>query len=140
MMAPICDHFLCGAFGYEKFCHAKVTLCLLLFLRLFMIVFVIITLLRSFSYLILFMSQLGFLRFETCLSFRVRIIDDCQCQVEEEKGTDENESGEEEKDEGCVSFLVHNHDIRPTLECNALKYIKKRPEDVIKVRYIIVRV
>ena len=81
MVAPIFDHFLSGAFGYEKFCHAQVPLRLLLFLRLFMIIFVIITLLCSFSYLILLVSELGLLRLETGLSLRVRIIDDCQGQV-----------------------------------------------------------
>ena len=140
MMAPILNQFLGSTFGNEKLSNAKVAHSFLFIFRLLQIVFEIVSFLGGFSNLILFMSELGLLCLKTCLCFRILIIDDCECQIEEEEGADENESCEEEKYERRIGLLVHDHDIRPTLKRDALEDIQKGPKDVVKVRYIVVRV
>ena len=67
-------------------------------------------------------------------------MNDCQIEIEKEKGTDEDHGHEKEESRAGVHLLVHDHDLRPTLKSDALKHVEKCPEDVVKVGYIIVRI
>ena len=51
-----------------------------------------------------------------------RTVDDSKCQVEQEEGADEYQEKEEEEDETGVHFLVHDHDVGPAFQGDALEY------------------
>ena len=72
------------------------------------------------------------------LGGRVISLDDGQGKIEEEKGANEDERDEEKEGPGRVGLLVHDHNLTPALERDALEDIKERPEDIVEVRHIIV--
>ncbi len=76
--------------------------------------------------------------FDCILCFRVRTLDDSQCEVEKKECADKDHRHKEEEDEWCVSHLVHDHDFRPAFKGNALEHIEEGPKDVVEVGDIIV--
>ena len=85
-------------------------------------------------------SQFLFLIFDALLGLWVGAIDNGKSQVQEEEGTDEDERDEEKEDYWGVGLLIHDHNLWPALQCDALEHVEKGPEDVVKVGHVVVRI
>ena len=134
------EHFesLRDSLSYEKLCHSQPALLLGVLLdhgRLLLVVFRLFWLDPE---LILLFSESLFLFFDPGLGLWIWAIDDSQSQVQEEERSYKDQSDEEEKDEWCVCFLVHDHDVRPAFQGDALEDVEEWPEDVVEIGDIIV--
>ena len=84
-------------------------------------VVIALRLLCGFNQLFLFQSFLLFLFLFLLLSERIVTLDNSQSKIEEEKGANEYHGYKEEEGPHCESSLVHDHDLTPTLQSNALE-------------------
>ena len=68
----------------------------------------------------------------------VLTLNDGKSQIKQEKGSNKDHRHEEEEGPRGVGFHVHDHDVWPSFQTDALENIEECPENVVEIRYIIV--
>ena len=139
VFAPEALEFDGGSLGYEEGGHAQLVVVLGLVLVV-VVFFVLISFFGHHGELFLLAAQLFFRLFLDALRLRVGTLDDSQGQIQQEIGTNEDQWHKEEEHPRSVGLLVHDHDLGPALERDALEHVEQGPEDVVKVGDVIVRV
>ena len=117
--------FNSSSFGNKELCHANVLWFSAAALVIFVIICSIVLLLgRTASHFFCFLLSLCHFGLFQVLCDLIRALDDGKGQVEEEKRADKHHGHKEEECPRCESFLVHDHNVGPAFQSDALENIK----------------
>ena len=125
MSLPELFHFVSGPSRNEKGCHADVRSFGGAVVAVFVAALPVVIGLANGrpGHLLLLLLQLELGGLGLTLGLRVCTLDDGQCQIEQEKRANKDHGDEEEYGERMVGLLVHDHDLGPALQRNALENV-----------------